>query len=806
MKNCLLLGVSVLTCASFLVSCSDEWGGNAAKGNGCITPLVQLDASTITSSNADAQSAVAKSRAADQPASAITASDLSLRLTKADGTGAWEFESVADFPTDRQFAVGQYELEAFYGDVTEQGFDCPSYYGSQTITVEDSKTTTASITATMSKSMVTIKYTDAFMNYMDDWSAEVNGIEYIKEEERPVYVTPGDVTIRISVTKPNGLSATFTLDPVTAEARHHYVVKVNVNNGAVGDAVLTVSFDDTLIAEDVEIDLSDKLLSTPAPETTAVGFDPETPVEVVSGLPFDGHLSMNLVALAGLKEVNLTTNSPSLLAQGWPEQMNLMAADADLQARLTSLGLGVLGLWKIPGEMAVVDFSNVAKSLKAVAGEDNINTFTLTVKDKLMRESDPLTLSFDVENVTLELAAASEYFAPGEEVSVTLGYNGVGVKENVQMQYKNPVVNTWRNLEVVSVSEPRSRTMSDYTVVVKAPADLTDNLVMRAVMGTVTSNETTVKIYPIMVQFNQNDVFANRAYFKVLGTAGQPAPALDQLTVNLKENGSNVTPEIETEDGYFKLVNLKAATPYVLSVEKDGVAFPEINFTTEAATALENGDMENWSSTQITNAAMKCDVYTCEGWATLNPLTTSKLSAGTNYSALSSTLPDNEGNNGKAALLRSVGFDMSAASALLNNPKQYSLGELFLGTYDNGANYGIDFASRPSKLTFAYKYTPQNSADKGYAEITVLDGNGAVISTATADLAASGSYSTVTLALDYPKGSAKAAKLQVIFRSSNAGDTFLNSTDVPKHANGWGILNDYYTGSKLYVDDIQLIY
>lgn len=198
---------------------------------------------------------------------------------------------------------------------------------------------------------------------------------------------------------------------------------------------------------------------------------------------------------------------------------------------------------------------------------------------------------------------------------------------------------------------------------------------------------------------------------------------------------------------------------------------------------------------------MSCTNYTCEGWATLNDLTTSKLNSATNYSALSSTLPDNGGHSGQAALIRTVGYNMSTAAAGTNNPKDYAVGELYLGSYDGGAQYGTAFTSRPKSMSFWYKYSAYAAGDQGYAEIVILDSENRVIATKTTSLATTDAYQNITLDLSYPEAPAKAAYIKVIFRSSDSG-----KTDCKKSTGLLGILNDYYVGSKLYVDDIQLNY
>ena len=91
-------------------------------------------------------------------------------------------------------------------------------------------------------------------------------------------------------------------------------------------------------------------------------------------------------------------------------------------------------------------------------------------------------------------------------------------------------------------------------------------------------------------------------------------------------------------------------------------------------------------------------------------------------------------------------------------------------------------------------------------EFSVLDANGNVIATASKALDTTGNYTQSSETLNYGLNSAKASKLSVIFRSTNAGNKYLNKNDIPKHTGVLGILNDYYVGSQLYIDDIALEY
>lgn len=821
MKKSFLYGLGTLAVASLTVSCVDELGKDIAAGNGRIFPNVLLDTETVTS-----RSAEPASRAQGQ-AKVIEASDLTLRLTNSEGR-SWEYP-VNEFPADKDFAIGQYTLDAYYGDATEQGFDLPAYFGTQTINVKDGETTTPSITATLANAMVSIKYTEAFQKYMASWSADVNGVEYAQDQTEPVYVTPGEVSVSLTVTKPNGLGATFALDKINAEARHHYSITVNVNDGNVGDAVLEITFDDAMETESIEIDLSDKLLSAPAPVVTPKGFTDGQSIEMTAGTNYNGELKMNLVAMAGLKEVNLATSSASLAAQGWPESIDLMAADAQQQAKLTELGLDVIGLWKTPGEMAVIDFSNVVAHI-AGSPDNTTNTFMVTVKDKLMRESNSALLVLDIENLKVEISPIDKYFAPGETIDLKLATNSSNPADDITFQYKNVKYGTASNFAKEDVTiVPASRASSDYIVTLKTPVQNQD-LEIRAMIGDNATEWMVVTLYG--VNASENNVFSNYAYITVTGGPATSKQSLESATFQAKKVGDTgfATVSHTIEGDYIKLTGLNPNTEYQVRAVIENETSAAATITTEEQLQLPNGNMDSWYTFKPSGTCWWQVDYpgadTNTVWGTMNQLTTSEgtTSAGASACGYSSksgtTFEDN--NGGKAALIQTVGWGkgntawlgrVNGTSGSLSGGacQHFTAGELYLGHCDvenQTAVYdGYTFASRPAALKFSYKYAPKNSADWGVAEVHILAADGSEIAKHEVQIKKQDNYTDMTLALNYPMGSKKAAKIQVMFKSCGNPDCLAinnNNMDCPPSANA--STDRGYIGSKLYVDDIQLTY
>ncbi len=839
MKKTILLGITAAGAAIMLASCSEDWG-MSGNSRGSIAPLVCIDTQVITSKNPSDTQAAGLSRADIDD---LTAADLSLRLTKSDGSWSNTWKKLADFDATQEFAVGEYLIEAFYGNATEEGFEKPSFSGSQTVSVADNRTTEVALTASMEKCMITIAYSEAFKNYMSSWSASVQGagqpFEYAADETRPLYLVPGEANLTINVVKPNGLSGSFTLAKVTTKARYSYRVTVDVNEGNVGDVMLNVSFDENLAQEDVTIDLSDKIMNMPAPTIEAAGFEAGVPVTVLSGVESDiESLAMDIIALGGLKEINLSTQSEYLLSQGWPESVELIGAAAEMQSKLTNMGLRTLGIWKNPAEIGVIDFIGVANKIKAIAG-DNTTTFTVIATDNIGHVSEPLTLEVVAEQVSIAAELKDELYAPGLEsqIQVTFGGNKNTLSKALTLQFDHSS-GIWRDLEVTDISEAqtsgsegsRAAELSVYDVKFVTPADMGSDLSIRAKAGDVIT--PAVKMRPLAITVADNDIFAHSVTASVTNNA----------TIYIKAKEDADFREATTITGSFTLNDLTPGTEYQMKAQADDIVSAVVNFTTEEAAQLPNSGFEEWASEKKGDYQY---LWTAAGWSTLNATTCSTSSSGgiggqAAYKATSGTIPANsrttkgqdsggligsnksgDGNTqgnanlhsdkqhtgSNAALIRTVSWGSGNTASAKTSGQHFGTsqnktpGELFLD--------GYAFGSRPSEISFYYRYDTVTSGngDYGTIEVKVLDAANNIIASANSNLTEQSSYTLMTLPLTYAEGAAKAAKINVRFVSS-ANESIYNSEST----SNWrcpGVKNTSggeYTGSELYIDDITLTY
>ena len=815
-KRILAAGFTGLACVALLSGCGDDFTPGGAANTGSIMPLLNLDAKPVSSQS--------ESRSGET----VTADDLMIRLSSADGTYSKEWTSVAEFPTDQQFKVGDYHFEAFYGNIEDEGFEKPYYYGDQDIKVTDGGTTKVALTASLANTMVSVSYTEAFTKYMTAYSAELHSdggayIYYGGGETRPAYLRPGTVSLNVTVTKPNGKTATLQAAKFTGKPRYHHHVTVDLNNGEVGDVVMVITFDDNTDEQPVEIDLSDKVFNAPAPEITTEGFNGDQGLTFAPGMSPSDNVAVSVVARGGIASMMMTTKSATLVSQGWPEEVDLAAAPENLRSRMEALGIVAKGLWKNPDQMAVVNLNKVLANMNYVDGADNTSTITFVVTDRYNKTSEPVTLTISVEPLELSVSNPGALYTGASELEFDLGYNGADVEKQVSVEVKNER-GTWSVVPMLSVA-PISRSGEKYRVKVSVPAD--DRAVeLRAKCGKLETPSIVVerKEVDYTVAAADENVFATYAYVTLNGADAASASLLVS-TDGIKYNAAGT--EV-AGTGLLKVSGLSPATSYFVRASVNGTQCKPCEFTTEASAQLPNGDFETWYRVAGKSKNWWIDYPGADEnavWGTMNKLTTSQGGSsgapGAAYCAFSGTRPVDSAVKGKGAVISTVGWgdantayrgQINTSSFIPNGGKceHLTVGELYLGTYNaqnEAPDYsGLDFASRPSSMSFYYKYTVRNAADWGVAEIHVLAADGTEIASGSRQLSAVNDYTPVSIDLNYAVGAKKAALIKVMFKSSGNSDCQSVSNanlSSPPSAN---LSDGRYTGSELYIDEIVLNY
>lgn len=266
----------------------------------------------------------------------------------------------------------------------------------------------------------------------------------------------------------------------------------------------------------------------------------------------------------------------------------------------------------------------------------------------------------------------------------------------------------------------------------------------------------------------------------------------------------------ETLGNDLRKANLSAATTYYIrGLYRGTVPGLTCEVKTYPQTALVNGGLEEYQEVSGKDGSTG-DYglrYEWTGWATMNDLTCDNgVGVACSYNSRSGTRPTTTSQNGNAVWIATIGWGYgSTAQTFFGKTIKYKTpGELFLGSltdvdHSNDTatkEYGIDYNSHPTGLSFYYQYIPYDndqtdifiqiwSDETLLGEGTFKQGN------------AINSYTRQTIHINYLPGNEALApnKLVVVFRSG------INTSVEKKEIN-----KVYYVGSQLFIDEVALVY
>lgn len=822
----LLKGACCVAALLAVSACSDTFDPSRDSGDGGRMLLnVGVDRDVRAPQKLSGRSAA--SRVATE-ADHIDAGDLTLKMTSHLSGKVFTYK-LADFDPTTTFPIGRYTIDAYYGEEGKEDFAAPYYKGSTEVVLHENEATPVSLTATLANSMVSIVYGEDFKNYFPSYSVEIatsRGASIIHNngEERAAYVEPGLITIYADVTKPNGVKGKLKAAEFTAEARNHYVVTMGLGAPSGGSAI-TVTFNSELVEETVEIDVSDQILLAPAPTLSAVGFTPGEEITIVEGTTTSGPLRVVATAIAGVASGQLTTQGASLITQGWPPVVNF-PADAENLAKIEEFGIRPQGFRGTTTQMALVDFREGLSKLTYNASSDNRTTFTLTVTDKYNKVSEPMSFTVVVQELTL---AVEKVYTPAvneESMVVDMLFNNEDLRDFVRFEVMD---NNGAYQRVVHERLEHVPGSNKYKVRIPIPRSANDVVFRAVVLGnnSLSLAPVTVVRTGVAISYNDVDVFATHATMRILGNHASEYIRFAKWFIST--DGTNYTQvssdNLSGNDGGVKISGLTPGTKYYVKAEANGGQSEPVTFTTEANIQLANGDMEQWSRTKGGTDYWWISYPFAEGdaapvWNTMNQLTTSKggnstWGTGDNrngcaYNAISGTISTDDKHEGNAAaLIRTVGWGNGNTAAVISGMgtcKNVTAGELYLGKYSDGAQYGIDFKVRPSAVSFWYKYAPKNASDQASAKVIIRDASKNVLATNEFTISRTDAYTEHRLELNYPVPCAKAASIEIVFKSSiNDVGNLINEdwlTPPPPR----NLSDGTYMGSQLYIDDVTLNY
>lgn len=264
--------------------------------------------------------------------------------------------------------------------------------------------------------------------------------------------------------------------------------------------------------------------------------------------------------------------------------------------------------------------------------------------------------------------------------------------------------------------------------------------------------------------------------------------------------------------------------------EKEKRVTEPIVITTENVVELEDGSFENWHKKEVYKKTIWSVGTTGLGidqwwpyneggsswWATRNALTTSQRSGvSCYYTSYSGTVPVDNGYEGKAAEISTLGWkEGNTFTELGGESGTHSAGMLFLGSHSATSNgvetidYGHDFNVRPNAFEFYYKFKSLNS--ESFEAYIVVENreNGTVTQLGSGRIMSNqdqASFAPVRVNVHYTNTSLKTTHMYIVFRSSTADNPSVEGVQGSLGAFD-GYSDSRYVGNVLTIDNVRLIY
>lgn len=318
------------------------------------------------------------------------------------------------------------------------------------------------------------------------------------------------------------------------------------------------------------------------------------------------------------------------------------------------------------------------------------------------------------------------------------------------------------------------------------------------------------------------DMWATRAYVTVNTADGDAS----NLSVEMSaDNGLNwTTPKMnelssDASSKRLEITGLVPETAYRFRAAYFSTRSAEAAGTTEAAAQVPGSGFEEWSEWEYLVyefelfGMRKEEYHTNYGpyksadekvWDCNNSQTAIKATTPSNLTYKSFPMVTYVAGNGssRAAQIMTIAISNTATSGTCPMPRDIVAGRLFTGDYGTGQN-SRSFASRPSAVSFDYKYVPHES-DKFKMNVTVWN-SGTAIGTGTLEGAASSGWGTANVEIVYTDTAKTATDISVEFISSSAGGT-------PPWGTGKSITYGgdktagVHGGSILTVDNLEMVY
>ncbi|HIR95823.1 MAG TPA: DUF4493 domain-containing protein [Candidatus Coprenecus stercorigallinarum] len=318
---------------------------------------------------------------------------------------------------------------------------------------------------------------------------------------------------------------------------------------------------------------------------------------------------------------------------------------------------------------------------------------------------------------------------------------------------------------------------------------------------------------------DDGNVWARRVYNVTMTTDGNP----EYLYPLVKAEGSEewvrpaFTGTVSEGSKTVTITGLEPSTKYqVVAAYVDNANISEEvrEFTTEATQQVENAGFEEWSEWEYrateglfglgaedqTNYAPYINENT-RWWDCNNSETTpgNRTVSNIDYKSFPMVSYVSGRTGEKAAQLMVIAISNTATSGTAPSPT-VGFGRIFTGVY--GGEQGRSFPSRPDKMKFWYKYSP-NDSDIFKVYVSIKSGDTVIGEGTFTSSESKANWTDLSVDITYSRADLKADGIYIEFVSGSDSDKWDYDQSITYGGNKTA---NVHGGSTLTIDDIELIY
>ena len=721
----------------YFSSCDNEEG--YLKGHG--TVYLQLQADTTFAASG-------KTKATDGFDEFKNVSNYSVEISQGEKV-VTSYEKYSDMPTSIDLESGTYQLKAFLGELLPAKFEAPYFAGTTKFQVEANKKTSASVTCALANTKVSVSYSEDFKEAYPDYSLSMTtahtseALVFKKGETRSAYFqadsTGQKLNLSMSLTSLENKKTTFTPSAITIKPREDVKLLFKTDGEAVSGVKLEITIDGSTADTTVNVGIPDYMLPLDPPLITPVGFVSGEILEVSSADVNSSNVDILASLFAGgtIDSCVVEINSPYLKQKGLKERYDLANLSGEDKVALE-------GYFPVEGDMFHqrsynLDLKNtLVKKICADKSAEGIHEITFIIKDSLKTQQVSESVTLKLKSVTPDLQMAMREGDVWATHALLRAEVVSGNPANVKFFIAR---SAWFNEQVEGVYTISGRFVE---------------------CETMNGSFESGKSYTVFAQYGSG-VKTDKFSFITETTDQLPNVGFEdwtKVTVRKKETLLGIieiTPAIE---GWY---------PYV----KNNISSPTWSSTNEKT--IFSGLPEGFSDKD--------------------------LGTSRNYILRAGVEQTDDSNSGiNAAKIFTVGWGKTIKEGSeVHDITQITPGKLFLGI-DAEKEDGIEFNSRPSKMSFSYKYVPINN-ESFRVRAVVKNGERVIGYTELVGDKAQTNYRRMTLPFIYESQykDLKATSLYIEFVSSTSGANA--SVEMVNSGTFYT-----FTGSTLYVDDVNLEY